>query len=448
MFKRILAVLASLLLFFQAVPLLAVTPEKNQSKQEQLQQENEKLEKEVEENREKQNEKKTEQLNLMEQLEVIHTDINANRDNVRAIEKQIKENTGNIEKMNQQIAQKKDKLMQRIKTLYIAGDTSNLEIILGAKDFNEFLDSLFLVKWISDHDQELIEDLQNVITGLEAEQKLLKQAKKKLESEQKQLGENQTKFENLVDENKEELNALGNEEQIAIDNMHENGEQLTKIEKELNAYFAEQKRKAEEKKQEDDERQQQRQKPSDDQSGGNAGSSNNSNNNSGNENAGSSQPNNSQTPVPSGSDYEWPVPGFYHLTSLWEEDRGASNHGALDIASGGINGASVVAAQDGVVIMHSNDCIHNWGKDWDASCGCGGGYGNFVMLDHGGGKATLYAHFSSAVVSTGQQVLKGQVIGYVGSTGHSTGAHLHFETRLYNEKYNPLTEYPGLNYTY
>ena len=102
-------------------------------------------------------------------------------------------------------------------------------------------------------------------------------------------------------------------------------------------------------------------------------------------------------------------------------------------------GATVVAADSGTVIVSENNCPHNWGKN--GSCGCGGGFGNYVMIDHGNGKTTIYGHLTNSIVSTGQTVSKGQVVGYVGSTGYSTGPHLHFECGLYGVKYNPMNEF-------
>ena len=71
----------------------------------------------------------------------------------------------------------------------------------------------------------------------------------------------------------------------------------------------------------------------------------------------------------------------------------------------------------------------------------GGGYGFYVMIDHGDGYKTLYGHCSSMCVSHGQSVQKGEVIAYVGSTGSSTGNHLHFEIRQNDSKINPFIFY-------
>jgi murein DD-endopeptidase MepM/ murein hydrolase activator NlpD len=84
----------------------------------------------------------------------------------------------------------------------------------------------------------------------------------------------------------------------------------------------------------------------------------------------------------------------------------------IDIAAG--DGAGVFAADSGVVVF----------SGWAT-----GGYGNMVMIDHGNGYQTLYAHLYKVAVACGQSVSQGQTIGYAGSTGNSTGAHLHFEVR-------------------
>ena len=115
--------------------------------------------------------------------------------------------------------------------------------------------------------------------------------------------------------------------------------------------------------------------------------------------------------------FMWPTSGYISQRYYWY-------HQAVDIASG--VSPNIVASQGGTVVT----------AGWNA-----GGYGNFVVIDHGNGYKTLYAHMkhNSIVVSVGQRVVQGQKLGIMGSTGRSTGPHLHFEVISTRGKLNPLT---------
>ncbi|MCM1506169.1 MAG: peptidoglycan DD-metalloendopeptidase family protein [Ruminococcus flavefaciens] len=138
---------------------------------------------------------------------------------------------------------------------------------------------------------------------------------------------------------------------------------------------------------------------------------------------------------PSPSGFTWPTPGFYYISSPFAQ-RWGTQHKGIDIGDAGIMGGSICASKAGTVTYVSNSCTHNYAKT--SSCGCGGGYGNYVIIQHDGTYSTLYGHMTSASVSVGDYVQQGQVIGTVGSTGWSTGAHLHFEVRVNGVQQNPL----------
>lgn len=115
--------------------------------------------------------------------------------------------------------------------------------------------------------------------------------------------------------------------------------------------------------------------------------------------------------------YIWPLPGYspgsaygWRMHPIFNEMR---FHAGEDI--GAPSGTPILAADSGVATVIPDN---------------GNGYGNYIMINHGGGRVTLYAHMSSFAVSGGASVSQGQVIGYVGSTGNSTGPHLHFEVRV------------------
>jgi murein DD-endopeptidase MepM/ murein hydrolase activator NlpD len=144
-----------------------------------------------------------------------------------------------------------------------------------------------------------------------------------------------------------------------------------------------------------------------------------------------------------GGTFNWPVPNFYTITEYYDI-RTWNNQGmhyGIDISGIDVAGTDIVAAESGTVILAVNGCTHNYPKY--SSCGCGGGFGNYVIIDHGGGYCTLYGHCESLDVSVGDYVSRGQVIAHVGTTGYSTGYHLHFEVRYNGERIDPL---PFLSY--
>ena len=127
----------------------------------------------------------------------------------------------------------------------------------------------------------------------------------------------------------------------------------------------------------------------------------------------------------SGDEMIWPLPGYNRISSYFggraDPISGVwSNHRGIDIP--GPYGQSIIASNNGVVIYS----------------GYHYSYGNYVIIDHGGGISTLYSHASKLLISKGQAVSKGETIALVGSTGYSTGNHLHFEYRINGAVQNPL----------
>ena len=161
--------------------------------------------------------------------------------------------------------------------------------------------------------------------------------------------------------------------------------------------------------------------------GGNNGGENSEGSSGGGEAAGNAT-------VQSTGSFIWPVPSCTYITSRYgpryHPVTGAyqSTHAGLDI--GASHGATIVAADSGVVSL----------------AGVNGGYGNCVMINHGNGYYTLYGHMSSIAVSEGQAISQGDTVGYVGSTGVSTGPHCHFEIRVNGATTDPAPWFGGLTY--
>ncbi|MBQ3258299.1 MAG: peptidoglycan DD-metalloendopeptidase family protein [Oscillospiraceae bacterium] len=141
-----------------------------------------------------------------------------------------------------------------------------------------------------------------------------------------------------------------------------------------------------------------------------------------------------QMPPTSTGSFMWPLPASKGISSGYGMRKISlygyeKFHAGIDVPAG--IGNSILAADGGTVIVSTYD----------------GGYGNYIMVNHGNGRVTLYAHMSSRAVDVGAEVKKGQVIGYVGSTGNSTGPHLHFEIRINGSAVDPCNYFTGYYFT-
>lgn len=393
----------------------------------QLEQENEKYQKILDDTKSDIAEKEEYKSALVSKVQVLDEKIAVTREKISSLNDDIKEKQDAYDKGLSEVEDQFDALANRLRILYMSGNATDLEIIFGAKDFSDLIDKMELVKSLANSDKELISEIQTKLDELSTKKKSLEADKKDLETQQASLKSDQDEFNKLISDNDEILKNLYASNSEAQNSLESAALQSDEIEAKISQYYAAQKAAAEHAAQAS-------------QSSSGSSSSSSSSSSSGSSSSGSSSSGSSSVIVPSGSGFAWPTPGFVSLSSEWFEDREVYNHGGIDIAGAGIMGTPVVAAADGTVVATNSSCTHNWGKSY--SCGCGGGYGNYVMISHAGGKMTVYGHLTSLTVSSGQSVSRGQVIGYVGSTGNSTGPHLHYECRLNGVRYNPMSEYP------
>lgn len=388
---------------------------------------------------------------LVGKIDVLSQKINATNTSINKLNNEIAEKTKQIDKGNKDIDSQVDALCDRLKAIYKAGSASDLEIVLGAKDLGDFIDKVNLVKTVSNIDQELIDDIDQKLTVVNKQKKELEADKLELDEQKDTLQADLDDLNGTLEENKELLQNLYSKSESAKSKLDDVSSKITAQEQEIKAYWeADAKAKAAasgsghvdvtdritsyEK----------RQKQS--SSSGSSRSSSSSGSSSGSHSSQSSQTvqpvyedddDDEETVTPTGGGFVWPCPGIYYLTAEFGEDRTTYAHGAIDI--GCPMNSTVVAAESGTVAYTCTYCTHNWGKS--GSCGCGGGFGNYVWMDHGNGKETIYGHLTTVLVSPGQYVTKGTVIGYSGTTGYSTGPHLHFECRYNGVKYDPMSEF-------
>lgn len=376
------------------------------------------------------NKQKEYQEALSAQVELIQDNILLLDAEIAGISAEITTAQVNIDNLNSSIADQQlevdnniELFKERLCAMYITGNDSLALAVIGSTDFYDMLSRVEMVNSIAAHDEELVNKLLDEITTLEKskddletemltlEMKMDEQEAKKSEKESEiaLLNEAYQKSEDEIqrlaleeekmNQSKEELEALNAslelQEQEIVEQIRKQQEEAERI--------------AEQKRQEALKQQQQQQ-----QSGGNV---------------------NVVVPdtSPSASGFSWPTPGFYYISSYYGA-RWGTLHKGIDIAGGGIAGSPVVASKAGTVITVVTSCSHNYPKS--GRC-CGNGYGNYVTIAHDGTYSTVYGHLNSVNVSVGDYVSQGQVIGTVGTTGFSTGYHLHFEVRKNGVAQNP-----------
>ncbi len=406
----------------------------------------------------------TEKLELQEQnIEIVDEQLTRLEEDIFYKQQDISDIETEITNMESDIEVGLEKFKTRVRAMYIGGNNSLASALVGATDFFDFLAKYDLISRVAEHDNDLINGLKDQVTACNEKKVQLETEKSELDV---QLEEQQAA--------KEELGASILQLQEDYEASVAHAEMLQQEQDLLSADIADLEAANKELEEEDArilaailaaEAEAERQRAEAEAAAAAAATATTTtaaqqvqrpvttttttkapSGNSGNQNQNTPAPVQTQAPVQTtvttttaapvyeSTRFAWPCPGFYVLTSGFGP-RWGTQHSGIDIASGGIAGASVVASRSGTVIYVNNSCSHNYAKS--SSCGCGGGYGNYVIVQHDGGYSTVYAHMTSAVVSQGQSVSQGQVLGYVGSTGFSTGDHLHFEVRLNGTRVDP-----------
>jgi len=308
----------------------------------------------------------------------------------------IGENENKLVEVTAELNQKHAVLEKRVRDIYINGQISYLDVLFGAQDFGDFLTRMDLLKRVMIRDSELV---ANVL----AYQNEIKEVGKQLEADKRIQEELATKANEAKNISLEKVA----KQQALIDLMQNDKEIYDRQYDEMMASSAEVERMIQESKYrkaaEEEARRRQEQMAQAgnvevfDDGGGYVMQS-------------------------YGGAMIWPLSGPITSEFGWRTHPIFGNarfHSGLDI--GGDYGMPIHAAQSGIVI----------------EAGWIGGYGNTIMIDHGGGIVTLYGHNESLAVGVGQYVNQGDVIAYCGSTGNSTGPHCHFEVRVGGEPVSP-----------
>ncbi len=364
---------------------------------------------------------KDEKSGVLSEIDKLNTSISSTEKELSDLNDKITELTSSISDKTKEIEKKeeefeeKDKLLQdRLVALYEAGDTTYLDMLLTSGSITDFISSYYLVAQLTKCDTEVLNAIENTKKEIEDDKKELETKKQEIDKTKSQITEKNEKLKNDKNTKQAKVNSLTEKEKSIQGQIDEYDAEMKKIEAAERAKAAEDARK----KAEEDAKKNQT-------STGNKGNTGTTGNNGTTGGAGATG--GSSGTVTSSGKMTWPIPGYKNITSnfgyrvhpiygTWKL------HSGIDV--GAPTGAKFVAADSGTVLI--------------ASYGYNGGYGNYVVISHGNGITTRYAHGTTILVSAGQKVTKGTPVLTVGSTGASTGPHAHFEVRVNGTAVNPL----------
>lgn len=363
---------------------------------------------------------------LEKQLKQLNTDIDVIDDEIKLAGEQLKATTASIQASKSQLSQK-------LKAAYVTGNDSAIKIIMGADSLASFLTRLEMMKRMSESDRKVIDKFKE-------EAATLKETKAELQKKQDKLDKKQAEVESNKQEivtRKAELNATKNEYEATVkeleDDYKEASDYIAQLDKNSAVYEGYIKNLQAEREAADKEIEQLIKNYQATTVPTTQGTTLYADNNdpaatTASSGGGQSGGNTSGGGVYKSNDsWAWPLGSISCYISSPYGNRSASVsgwsfHGGMDISASGVYGKPIYASRAGTVIAAV------WGST---------GYGIYAVIDHGDGFSTVYGHCSSLCVTTGQTVSKGQQIGNVGSTGNSTGPHLHFEVRYNGAKQNP-----------
>ncbi|WP_288802485.1 murein hydrolase activator EnvC [uncultured Dialister sp.] len=308
------------------------------------------------------------------------------------INAQIAQTQNEIVKMEAYLKTRQDVLNRRVRAIYMHGQLNYLEVILGANSFSDFANRVELLKRVIRSDYNLILEIQKQKAAIEAKKAQLEDDKRQLDALAAE-----------AEKTRQEIAKKKAEQQKVLDAAKSNKAAAAQMEQDLNAQLASVRNLIQQRLAAAEAARQaaQQQAASDDEGGG--GSDDNY--------------------VQGTGAMGWPCSGpitspfGYRTHPIFGT---TIFHAGIDI---GVDYGTPIHAADSGVVVYSG---------WIS------GYGNAVIIDHGGGISTLYGHNQSLAVSEGQSVSKGSVIAYAGSTGNSTGPHCHFEVDVNGSPVNPM----------